>query len=216
MARIEDLCHTHVTHKWLYHLEACAGSAFTPHDYITNVQKRLGNWANTGFGQCRPCGSFLNYQLGHGETCGTAAATRGHDACVHAVLGGQTLAEITTEPKGPTETQSRPADLFTTAAVPGRSAALDVCAASSKAAAARGDAAQAAFGRKTSHCIREIPNLRAQGIVYRHPNPPICSGRCSVPQRSANVTKTPPAQTETRNRNGAPPTESSHDTGSPP
>ena len=25
--RIQDLCHTHVTHKWLYHLDACAGSA---------------------------------------------------------------------------------------------------------------------------------------------------------------------------------------------
>ena len=34
---------------------------------------------------------------------------------------------ITTEPRGLTETQSRLADLFTTAAVPGRSAGLDVC-----------------------------------------------------------------------------------------
>ena len=34
--------HTHVSHKWLYHLDACAGSVLTPHDYITNVQKRLG------------------------------------------------------------------------------------------------------------------------------------------------------------------------------
>ena len=29
-------------HKWLYHLDACAGSVLTPHDNITNVQKRLG------------------------------------------------------------------------------------------------------------------------------------------------------------------------------
>ena len=29
-------------------------------DYITNVQKRLGNRAWTGFGQCRLCGSFLD------------------------------------------------------------------------------------------------------------------------------------------------------------
>ena len=26
VVRIKDLCHTHVSHKWLYHLEACAGS----------------------------------------------------------------------------------------------------------------------------------------------------------------------------------------------
>ena len=57
---------------------------------------------------------------------------------------------ITTEPRGLTASQSRPADIFTTAAVPGRSAAQDVCVASSNAAAARGDAAQAAFDRKLS------------------------------------------------------------------
>ena len=39
-------------------------------------------------------------QLEHGETCSTAEATRGHYACVHAVLGGLTLADpgITAEP----------------------------------------------------------------------------------------------------------------------
>ena len=67
MTRIEDLCHTHLSHKWLYHLDACAGSVLTPHDYITNVQKRLGNRAWTGFGQCRLCGSFLDPQLEHTE-----------------------------------------------------------------------------------------------------------------------------------------------------
>ena len=71
---------------------------------------------------------FLDPQLEHGETCSTAEATRGHYACVHAALGGLKLADpgITTEPGGLTATQSRPADIFTIAAVPGRSAALDV------------------------------------------------------------------------------------------
>ena len=55
----------------------------------------------------------------------TAEASRGHYACVHALLGGLRLADpgITAEPRGLTEAQSGPADLFTTAAVPGRSAA---------------------------------------------------------------------------------------------
>ena len=39
VTRIEDLCHIHVSKKWLYHSAACAGSAFSPHDHITNVQK---------------------------------------------------------------------------------------------------------------------------------------------------------------------------------
>ena len=97
--------------------------------YITNVQTRLGNRAWIGFGQCPLCGSFLDIQLEHGETCSTAEATRGLSACVLAVFGGLKLADpgITTQARGLTEAQSRQADLFSAAAVPGRSAALDVC-----------------------------------------------------------------------------------------
>ena len=62
-ARREDLCHTHVSHKWLNHLDACAGSVLTPHDCITNVRKRLVNRAWTGFGQRRLCGSLLTLNL---------------------------------------------------------------------------------------------------------------------------------------------------------
>ena len=69
---------------------------------------------------------------------------------------------VTTEPRGLKETTSRLADLFTTFAVPGRGANLDVRAASSSAAAARGDAAQAACDWKTSHYRREIPVLRVR------------------------------------------------------
>ena len=74
---------------------------------------------------------------------------------------------ISEEPRGLTASQSRPADIFTTAAVTARSAALDVCVASSGAAAARGDAGQAAFDRKFSHNRYEIVELLQQGIHYR-------------------------------------------------
>ena len=120
MTIIEDPYHTHVSHKWLHHLDACAGSVLTPHDCITNVQKRLGNRAYTGFGQCRLCGSFLDSQLEHSETCSTAEATRRHYACVHSVLGGLADPRISTESRGFTEGQSRQADIFTIAAVLGR------------------------------------------------------------------------------------------------
>ena len=146
-----------------------AGSVLTPHDYTTNVQKRFGNRAWTGFGECSLCGSFLDPQLEHGETCSTAEATRGHCACVHAVVCDVKLADlgITTERRGLTASQSRPADIFTTAAVPGRSAATDVCVASPSAAAARGDAAQASFDRKFSHFRDEISDSRDRGTHNR-------------------------------------------------
>ena len=152
VTRIEDPCHTQVPLKWLYHLDACSGSVLTPHDYIANVQKRLANRLGVGGGQCRCCGSFLDPQSEHAETCSTAQAARGHCACVHAVVCGMKLADpgITTEPRGLTASKSRPADIFTTAGVPGRSAALDVCVASSIAAAA-----QAAFDRKLSYYINK-------------------------------------------------------------
>ena len=107
--------------------------------------------------------------LEHGEICSTVEATRRHCACVHAVLGGLKLTDlgITTKPRGLTESQSRPADLFITVAFGGRTAALDMCVASPNAAAARREAAQAVFDRKLSHCRQQIPDLRSQGILDR-------------------------------------------------
>ena len=72
----------------------------------------------------------------------------------------------TREPRNHQGTQRTGRNTVPIAAVPGRSAALELCVASSIAAARR-DAAQAAFDRKTSHNKRAIPVLRAQGIVYR-------------------------------------------------
>ena len=166
------MCHAQVHHKWLYHLDACAGSVLAPHDCITNVQKRLGNRGWVGGRQCRCCGFFLGPQLEYAETCSTAEATREHYACVNTVVSGMKLDPgITTEPRGLTGSQSRPADIFTTAAVSVRSAALDVCVASSIAAAAHGDAAQAAIDRKLSHPRNEIGELRQQKT------PPACVDR---------------------------------------
>ena len=68
------------------------------------------------------------------ETCRNAEATRGHYACVRAVVCAMKLADpgITTEPRRLTASQSRPTDIFTATAAPGRSAALDVCSGSSR------------------------------------------------------------------------------------
>ena len=236
VTRIEDLCHTHVSHKWLYHLDPWAGSVLTPHDYVTNVQKRLGNRTWTGFGQCRLCGSFLD----HGELCSTAEATQGHYACVHAVSGGLKLADpgVTTEPRrltesksrqlkladlgtttetrGLTETQCKLADLFT-AAVPGLSAALGVCAwPRSNAAAARGDAAQAALiakfhikDTKFLTCGIKVSSARLSGQQGDRtlPSPEPCSMHTSHPAATDDRCW--------RNPN-SPPHTGSHDTDSPP
>ena len=109
------------------------------------------------------------HQLEHGEIGSAAEATRRYYASVNAILSGLKPADpgITTEHRGLKEAQSRPADLFTTAAFPGRSAALDLCVASSNAAAARGDAAHAAFESNLHHYRHEMLELSAQGILHR-------------------------------------------------
>ena len=76
---------------------------------------------------------------------------------------------ITTEPRALTATQCRPAGLFTTAADQGRSAALDVCVASTTAAAARGETLCRRDLIVNGHTLegQQIPDPR--GIRYRPP-----------------------------------------------
>ena len=166
---LKDLRHPEVSHKWLWHLDTRRGSVLAPCDYVVDVQRRLGARLIQGEMSCRLCGAPLDPQLVHSECCDTAGATRGHYAVVRPLLDGLKLADpaATTEPRGLTTTQSRPADVLTTAAVPGRSAALDVCVASPNAAAASGDAAEAAFRRKLRRYRQEIRELAAAGILYR-------------------------------------------------
>ena len=93
--------------------------------------------------------------------------------------------------------QSRLPDILTTAAVPGRSAALDVCLASSIAAAARGDDAQAALDRKLLHYRNELEELRQQGIHYRPlvwTADGVCSRHRIQPEWAADVGEITPSQ----------------------
>jgi hypothetical protein len=167
--RVTELRHKDVSHKWLLHLDAKAGSVLAAPDFVANVQKRIGRRIHTGLAPCRLCGGHLDPQLEHCETCSTAEAPRGHYACVRALVEELRLADpaVTTEPRGLTSTTSRPADIFATAAVPGHGAALDVCVASPNAAAAMGDAAEAAFKRKLRRYRREITELNRAGIGFR-------------------------------------------------
>ena len=80
---------------------------------------------------------------------------------------------IATEPRGLTASQSRPADILTTAAVPRHSAALDVRVASSIAAAGRGDAAQAAFDRKLTHYRNEIGEYSLPPLLWTAVHPAV-------------------------------------------
>ena len=123
LERLRDLRHPEVSHRWLWNLDSKAGSVLAQPDYVLDVQKRLGARIFNGSATCHLCGAPLDPCLSHAETCALAEATRGHYACVRALVNGFRPADpsVTTEPRGLTDAQSRPADIFTTAAVPGRS-----------------------------------------------------------------------------------------------
>ena len=171
LARLKELRHRDVCHKWLWHLDATNGSVLSEADYVCNVQKRLGALIHANGCSCRLCGKWVDSQLEHCETCSTAEATRGHYAVVRALVDGFRLADpaVTTEPKDLTSTSDRPADILTLAAVPGRSAALDICVTSPNAASARGDAATSAFQRKLARYKRTgtIAELGRAGIAFK-------------------------------------------------
>jgi len=172
LARLNELRHPEVSHSWLWHLDRATGSVLSEEDYVLNVQKRVGAVileTQEDTPQCRLCEGHMDPQAEHCETCSIGEATKGHYACVRAMVAGLRLADptVTTEPQGLSASQARPADILTNAAVPGRSAALDLCVASPLAAAAGGDAAEAAFKRKLRHYAAILPELQQAGIAFR-------------------------------------------------
>ena len=169
LEELRDLRHKAVSHKWLTHCDSRQGSVLAQSDFVINVQRRLGACLLQTDVQCARCQQNLDPQLVHSECCDIPGATRGHYAVVRALMPGLRLADsgASTEPRGLSSTHSRPADILTTAAVPGRSAALDVCIASPNSSMAGADAAESAFRRKLRHYRAVLPELAAAGICYR-------------------------------------------------
>ena len=117
VSRIEDLRHTHVSHKWLHHLDACTCGK----DLETGREQDLASAACTA--------PSWTHSLNTEKPAAPPKPRGDTTRCVHAVVCGSTLADpsSTTEPRGLTASQPRPADILTTAVVSGRRAGVDVC-----------------------------------------------------------------------------------------
>ena len=169
LKRLKELRHPETSHAWLWHINPREGSVMTEIDYVAAVQKRLGAKIIDAECQCRICGEILDSCLSHSECCALADATRGHYAVVRAVVDGMKIADpaLTTEPRGLVDSQARLADIFSIAAVIGRSAALDVSITSPDASTAGLDAVGAAFKDKFDKYRNILPQLHAAGIAFR-------------------------------------------------
>ena len=178
MTRIEDLCHTQVSHKWLYHSDACAGSVLTSHDY-TNAQK---DWA-VGATQALVNTVCVDHSWALNSSMVKPAPPLKPRLCLRTRRFERTKTCRSRDHHGtqstPRNTIQAPADLFTIPAVPGRNAALDVCVASSNAAG-RGDAAQAAFTVEKSQTYElkassMVPWFGQQTVDHTEQSPEPCS-----------------------------------------
>ena len=88
LTRIEDLCHTCLLQVALPRRRMCGEVSSRRTTTSPTSKNGLATRCGQALVKCRICGSFLDPQLEHEETCSTAEATRGHHACVHAVVVG--------------------------------------------------------------------------------------------------------------------------------
>ena len=116
VARIEEMCHTQVSHKWLYHLDACADSVLTPHDYITNVQKDWAIECGHALASAASAAPSWTHSWNTEKLPAPSKPLRMRCRCDLRLTICRSRQLYGTQ--GLTASQSRPADFFTTAAVP--------------------------------------------------------------------------------------------------
>ena len=137
-------------------------------DFLLSLGSRLGASIAPADAVCRLCGELFDRSAGHALCCAQAESTRGHYAVVSALVAGLAPVDpgVCTEVPGLVPTAERPADILTSAGVPGTQTAMDITVAAPDAKAAGLDACATAFRRKMTKYASHFPALRRLGIVF--------------------------------------------------
>ena len=171
LRRLEELRHKSTDHTWTGHINYRTGTVMPQHDYIVAMQHRLGCSFLAEASVCKLCGEALDARACHASCCARAEATRGHYGIVKTLMTVIRVADASaaTEVPGlaPSESNARPVDILTNAAVPGRGAALDVVVASQEALSAGTDCVATAVKRKLRRYRHILDDLEASGITFR-------------------------------------------------
>ena len=145
------------------------GPTFTPVEYVTAVRLRLGGAGLEEFALCGRCvASLIDASAAHALCCANSVV--GHNSVrdeLHAAASCcDPSAEI--EPLGliPSRPLLRPADILSSAALPGRLTAMDVGVASPHAAGAGADCTQSMVLIKKVFYAPFFAELRSGGITY--------------------------------------------------
>ena len=155
-----------VNHDWLWKLSPAHGPVVHPSERQAAVRIRLGASLAPAGSACVQCGAELGACTAtHGLLCSRAEATRGHYAVRDVVLELAHLADPSAQAETlgliPSHPGLRPADILTSAAIPGRLTALDVVVCSPDAIGAADDCCAAACTRKHASYARYSGELQA-------------------------------------------------------
>ena len=120
---------------------------------------------------CPRCGQDIVERTGaHGLCCATPEATRGHYGVRDSVLALVHIADTSASVEVPELIASapglRPADIFTSAALPGGQAALDIGICSPDATGAGSDCVESMWRRKTAVYAMHLEEIRRTGVTY--------------------------------------------------
>ena len=142
--RLRELRNLSVSHDWLWALNSCHGPVVPRNEFLTAVRVRLGAPSVDADMTCPRCErAILDKGCMHALVCAGPEATRGYYAVRDAVLQLAHLADPSAEAETPELIPSaptlRPPDIFTSAAVSGCWAALDIGVTSPEASGAGED-----------------------------------------------------------------------------
>ena len=129
--RLSEVRDDTVSHDWLWSLNPCHGPIVPPGEYLAALRLRLGAPTIDIPVLCKRCGrEDLDKVCTHALRCALPEATRGHNGIRDVVLNLSHLSDSCARPEVlnliPSHATLRPADILTSAALPGRLAALDI------------------------------------------------------------------------------------------
>ena len=180
--RLEEIRDHSTSHEWLECVNTCYGPCLTPEEYVTAVRLRIGAPSIGDSMVCPRCNTAtLDPPFVHALCCSRGESTKGQYCVRDEAINLVHLADVS----ACTEILElildrpslRPADIFTSAAIPGRMAALDIGICSPDASHASDDCCEQMMRTKLSKYSKYERALDVQGVTYK-PLIFSCYGRC--------------------------------------
>ena len=168
MAELRDKT---VSHDWLWQFNPVFDSYLPKDEYAMAVRIRLGAFLTDEACICPRCNDeVMSRTASHALCCASSEGIHGHYTTRDAILQLTHLADPNASTEVPELISSapvlRPADIYSSAAVPGSMAALDVGICSPDASGAGLDCCDTMWRKKRDRYAAYHEEMRYRGIVY--------------------------------------------------